>query len=240
MFRCFFTSCFLLLFQCLSAQQKINDSLLAPGATAFAKNIYKINRGNDASIYNGIIHSPYPASIGGTPYFLSGEWQRGTVVFENVLYEDIQMKYDLVKDQLIIVSNEAGSIPLSLFSQRVKEFSFSGFKFIYLDKNKWGEPLRQGFYRVLIQGNVSAFCKSTKTNYEAITSNVLNSQFIESKKYFIENNDHFYSISKKKELLSVLKQHKKEIQAKLKENKLNFKKDKEKTIITAVEIFNKL
>jgi hypothetical protein len=226
--------------QYLYGQQYFNDTALVSAAPERAKYFYKQNRGNEAAIYEGIIHYPYPSSIEGTAYFLSENWQKGTVLFDNILYEDILMKYDQVTDKLVITSNETSTVPFTLFSSRVKEFSFSGFKFIYPGKINGEASRSEGFYQVLWAGKATALCKSSKMISETITGTTIYKKFIEKKKFYFVKNNQIHPVNNKNDIVSILKEHKKEVQSFMKDNQLNFRKAPEKTVIAAAEIYNKM
>src|SRR5687767_3600619 len=54
-------------------------------------------------LYYGVEHLGYTQQMNGTPYFESNEWQKGSVTYNNVLYKDLMLKYDQLKDELIVL-----------------------------------------------------------------------------------------------------------------------------------------
>ena len=48
--------------------------------------------------------------------------QKGWVIYDQVLYENIQMKYDLFKDQLMVAPKGLSGIAIGLFSPRISDF----------------------------------------------------------------------------------------------------------------------
>src|SRR6266404_950000 len=129
-----FISLFLFAVYGLQAQKYFNDSAFTDAGTDYVKQLYFTKRAEELAIYNGINHEGYPSSIEGHAYFQSPDWQKGSVVYDRILYENIVMKYDLLKDQLIVRSKDRGGMFIGLFSPRVEEFSFSTFKFIRIDR----------------------------------------------------------------------------------------------------------
>lgn len=228
--------------QSLHAQQNFSDSVSGSLAaeTRFAKNSYSLQKGNQAAIYNGTIHISYSSEIEGIAYFYSVEWQKGNVLYDDIYYENILMKYDMVKDQLIVKAKEIEGFPIVLFSPRVKEFSLLGSKFIRVDNTTTGSFLQTGFYQQLTQGKVIALARVTKNISEKIIDNKVDRKFKEKVKYYIFKDNLYYSIDKKNDLLNILKEHKKEVQGFIKENKLNFRKDLENVIISVAEFYNHL
>jgi hypothetical protein len=49
--------------------------------------------------------------------------------------------------------------------------------------------------------------------------------------YYIKTNNQYYSVNRKKDVLSIYKDHKKEIQQYIKSNKLNFKNDRDNFLV---------
>ncbi len=205
-----------LLMQSSFAQQYFNDSAIVSGAAEYAKLYYNQKRGNEAAIYNGVLHHGYPSFIEGIAYFLADNWENGKVIYDNIFYEDILMKYDLLTDQVVVVSKEKASVPLSLYSPRVKEFSFAGLKFVYNTEVSGLASLKDGFYQELVKGRASAFCRSEKIIWERISVDKLIRSFEEKKRYYIVKDNRSHLITKKKDLLNVLKDQKKIVQDVLK------------------------
>lgn len=237
--------CFSLLvfgIQILPAQEKypasVTDTLTEPAD--FARNFYYGQRGNEAAIYNGALHYAYFSSIEGIAYFNSADWQKGSVVYEGIRYQNILMKYDLVKDQLVVAQSESGGLPISLNSFRVSEFSFLNYQFIRVDTENPGQELRAGFYRLLSAGKVLALARTEKTISERIVDNKVVQRFETKTRYYISRGDQYYKIKNKNDLFRILDDHKNELHGFIRENKLNYRKIPERTITEAVNFYNKL
>lgn len=219
------------------AQPTSEDSLLTSGFTTYVKNIYNTERQSELPIYNGTFHYPYPASIEGIAYFNSNDWQVGRVVYNDIVYDNILMKYNMVADQLVVTNSETGSVFISLFNPRVKEFSFSGFKFILMDTTN-PKSLPGGFYQVLAKGKVTLLAKKTKTIWEQIVDNSIYRKFDPHTKYYILKDGEYYHVKNKNTLLSLLKEKRGAVQGLLSQKSLNYRRETEKTLVTAVEFYN--
>jgi hypothetical protein len=218
------------------AQQLYDDSVVVAQSADYAKNIYNLQREDDLPIYNGIQHFPYSSAIDGIAYFQSDSWQKGTVIYENVFYNDILMKYDLVTDKLI-VSNPKGGIFISLFSPRIKEFGFSGFKFIRLEKSE-KIPVSTGFYQVLAEGKATLLVKTIRTISEQIVDNAIYRKFEQTIRYYILKDGIYHPVSNKNGLLNVLKEKRKAVQDFISQKSRNYRKNTENTILAAVKFYN--
>lgn len=186
----------------------------------------------DAEIYNGQIHVDYLAAFKGTAYYLTNDWQQGSVLYHNIYYKGLLLRYDLVRDE-VVVKHYNGFSSISLFTPRVQAFSFSGSTFIYLE----GNGIVPGFYEELKKGRASLYAKRTKFIKEGIVSGQAESEFIEKNTYYLLLNGVFHQIKKQKDLLALLKEKREEITASLK-NDPSFKDDLEAALKAIVESYN--
>lgn len=224
----------------LCAQQNLADTAHTARAIEFAKDKYDSQRAQESAIYNGIQFYPYLHSIEGIAFFQTQEWYKGNIVYDDVLYKDMFLKYDLVKDRVVITPDSDGGLFVSLFTPRVSEFTFSGFKFLLLGQPADGSSLPLGFYRQLTTGKVVAFSKHTKWITEQIVDQAIYRKFEEKTRYYVLADGVYHSIKNSSALLDLLKKHKKEIQQLLSDRKLKFRREPEQTIILAVEFYNQL
>jgi hypothetical protein len=221
-------------------QQTYADTSAMAVSTAPAKFIYDAERGDESGIYNGILYYSYSSRIEGIPFFKSTEWQKGTVLFDNVFYKDIFMRYELVNDQLLVVRDTSSGVIIALFSPRVKKFSFSGMEFIRLVKTDVHPAPENGFYRIMVKGKITALERSVKTIEEKIDVNVIERKFLEKVRYYMFKDGTYSSVSTKNHLLNACKDHKKEVQQFLSRNKLKYRRDPEKTIVAVADFYNHL
>lgn len=237
--KLFLFACFLVSSIVLNAQASKIDPIHDSTRLRNIRDFYNSERGVESAIYNGRLHYPYASVIEGTAYFHSADWQKGNVIYDNIFYENMLMKYDLVADQLIVIANETTGMSITLFSPRIKAFSFSGFRFVYLNENKNKSFLPAGFYQLLAEGRINALSKTTRIITEKIEAGQINRKFEEKKAYYILKGGQYYSIKNKSELLNTLREHNKAIQNLLKAMKLNYRKTPMQTIIAAVEFYNR-
>jgi hypothetical protein len=220
------------------AQHYAADSAFTNGNSYYARHLYFTQRGEESAIYNGIHHDGYSTSIEGYAYFQSPGWQKGSVVYDNILYENILMKYDLLRDQLIVTPKEQSGMYIGLFSPRVERFSFSTFNFIRIGKTDEKTSPGPGFYQQLSYGKLTVLTRKTKVITERIEGNAFLHKFEETAKYYLLKDGIYYPAKSKKDILAVVKERKKEIQQFLSKNKLNYRKHREKTLVAVAEFYN--
>ena len=235
-----FLICIILLFSLIgNCQFYYDDSALVSGSSKYLVNFYNKTRHDFNLLYNGPFHYSYPILEQGSPYFSGEAWQKGSVTYEDIIYDNVSMKYDLIKDQLIVMNEEKGRLALELFSPRIKEFSYKDLKFIYIPRNS---PLsvKEGFYQQLSKGKITALCKTENTLEDIIVDDKIKWRISQKKRYFIIDNNHSRTINRQKDLMEAVKNHRQQIINYLKERKLKFKKNKEQVITAASDLYNKL
>src|SRR5580765_3802212 len=235
-----FLICIILLFSLIgNCQSYYDDSALVSGSSKYLVNFYNKTRHDFNLLYNGPFHYSYPIIKQGSPYFSGEAWQKGSVTYEDVIYDNVLMKYDLVKDQLIVMVEEKGHMPLELFSPRIKEFSYEDLKFIYIPRES-PLSLKEGFYQQLSKGKITALCKTENTLEDIIVDVKIERRINQKKRYFIVDNNHSRTINRQHDLMEAVKNHRQQIINYLKERKLKFKKNKEQVIAAATDLYNKL
>lgn len=218
------------------AQSEAGISDQDGSAEDYVKQLYYSSREKDLPLNNGTQHYPYSPTIEGTAYFLSDSWQKGSVEYEGVVYDNIQMNYDLVTDKLVIAP-EGKSIFISLFSPRITWFSYSGNRFLYLEKMEKTDP-PTGFYHVLATGKVNLFARTTKVISEKIVDNALARKFEQTTRYYIQKEGIYYEVNNKNGLLNILKEQRNGIQGVIAKKKLKYRRDTENLILSAVQYYN--
>lgn len=223
-----------------NAQPSTDDSarlaLLKSKATA----IYLDQRANEIPLYNGRLHVAYPAAIGGFAYFMVPDWEKGQVMVDGVLYTDIDMKYDLVADELVVAQKGEYTMYVALGSERVNAFSFMGYEFVSSQKELTGLGLPDAFYRVLEGPRITAFLQYSKWIEERLDGQQLLRNFTPAYRFYIWKDRKLQMVKNKKELLELLKDKRKEVNKFMKSRSLKFRKEPERTVTEVVDYYNKL
>ena len=193
----------------------------------------------DASepVFNGREHLQYHPSIEGIAYYQTTEWQKGTLVFRDILYKDVFLKYDLVKDEAII-QHINGFTGVTLFTPRIKAFTLENKKFIYLPGNN--EFVQPGIYEELVNGRLSLYAKRSKIIKETVVSTGVERKFIDRNDFYVLREGEFYHIKKEKAMMDLVKEKKDEISSLLKEAGIKHKQHPEAALIKMVEYYNLL
>lgn len=191
-------------------------------------------------VYSGKEYKDYvrPFKLG-HPYFAAGQWSKGVINYDGETYRDVPLLYNLVTDEVIILSYDNLS-KIALQKDRVRRFSLSNHNFLNIPKDSlFSASVSPGFYDVLAQGKATLLARRTKNIQTAVTSEI-EPRVYSKDHYYIEIDRSFFPVTNKKLLLEPLKNRKNEVQQYMKQNKLRFKRDPEGTMITVINYYNQL
>ncbi|MFL5786448.1 MAG: hypothetical protein ACJ748_00215 [Flavisolibacter sp.] len=216
--------------------QSAIDSTIPKDPIYFAVQEYNNSIGLSSSLYNGIIHKGYVPGLTGIPYLSSKDWLPGVVFFEGILYNDVNLKYDMVKDQLILKRPDGFGI--ELFSPRIKYFSVAGHSFYYFPANAVNKSSpAEGFYDQLETGKLTLYVKREKKILEIIT-NAVEHRIVETDKYYILKDGKYHFIKKFKSLLDLIPEKRKDIRSYMRKQNIRYKDDPEFALKKVVAFYN--
>ncbi len=230
---------FLWFFVCATTRAQDNipltDSSTSAAATAVA-HYYKFTD-QRSRLYNGKEFTGYPRGLIGHPYFIDDQYHKGSVTYDEVFFDDVNMQYDLVKDELLVQHFDV-FFKLILIPQKVEDFHLQGHHYKRLVKDTLNKmPLATGYYDFLHEGELKLIVKRTKRIEETITNEVIQ-KVTEKNFYYILKDGTYHSIRSFKGLLSLLKGKSKDIRQDLRKKHLRFRRQREATILSAVTFYD--
>jgi hypothetical protein len=224
------------------AQLSSDDSVFFKKATDNTKAIYFESLGDQSGLLNGSQYAGYPFGFkdGGHPFFYTNVFLKGTIEYDRVLYPEAFLQYDEVMDVIIF---QDATHRIQLIGERILRFSLLNNNFIRIVKDSGKRALvSTGFYHLLYEGNICLLKKEVKSIREVLISNTEGIyRYIDVKKYYyIKKNNEYYPVKRKKTLLELYKDRKKEMQQYIKRNKLNYKRDPDNFLIKATAYYDQL
>jgi len=206
---------------------------------ARAVNVYDNTIGINSHLFNGSEYADYDHRTTGTPFFKQNSFSEGSIVYDDIQYTQIQMIYDIVRDEIAI--KKEGYLPLLLVKQKIAAFDLAGHHFIKITTDSLTTGLKiSGFYDVLYNGNTKLFAKRNKEIEEEIKFQERESAFIEKDEYYILNDGVFYTVNDKRSVLNALKDRKADVAKYLKQQKIKFKKNTENAMMKTIVYYNGL
>ena len=149
-------------------------------------------------------------------FYNSPRFLKGNLIYDEQPYYNIDMKYDLYEDVVLIrLDNpDGGDVILQLIKSKIKEFTINGNRFINLDYNTTITEVSLGFHEVLFQKNEIVFYKKNKkSKKDRLDQKILYSEFNDDSNYKLFYNNEFYDIKSKRNLIKIFPDLKKEINA---------------------------
>jgi hypothetical protein len=226
---------FCLLFLCNTASSQPSVLDTASEASATAVRTYNKILPVEKAIYTGPEHVSYLPSYEGFAYYLSKEWQSGSVLYDGLLYEGQLLLYDLVKDKLVLKRYDGFAIELR--SEKVSYFTIPGHTFIY--KNGGNKGVKEGYYELLASGALTMLARHTKTLVERAEDTQVRQYFTEGTAYYAIKDSKAYSIHNLSSALEPVDSGKGAIQKYLKQQGIRFKKDRARALVVIADYYNK-
>jgi hypothetical protein len=194
---------------------------------------YEIVTKQVSGLYNGPKYQPDAVLYDeGTP-FLYSYLQPGTVEYDGKNFKDIELMYDLVKDELVLLHYN-GSARIQLIKSKVEAFTIAERSFIHVkeDKSKnWG--INEGYYEVIHKGKDLLIKKNLKVLQTSYTSHSGRVDVFDRQKYFLVRNGKANQISSRKSFLSLL--DKSDIDSKLRKSGVTYRTNQEEYMKQALQ-----
>ncbi len=207
-----------------------------------ARSVYERSLGEQSGIYRGpgYIGYPYPTT-NGHPFFETPDQTIGTIYYDGMLYKDIPIWYDLVKDQVIVLHTD-GLSKISLHNEKIDYFSLYNHLFIHIKKDTSNTSfLSAGFYDRVYQGKTEVLVKRSKGSLKDATTQGIFIKILKQKNdFYIKKGEKYYPVESAGSVLKALGSKQKEIQEFLKKSNIKFRKDPENTIIRMVRYYDQL
>lgn len=190
-----------------------------------------------AEIYSGKMHVIYPSAVSGFAYFLSEDWQPGSIMYHEIYYPSVWLKYDLVKKE-VVIQHSNGLTPIILFSPRVEYFTLAGNEFVNVKEEEDTLNLPPGMYQKIGTGIMRLYINRFKFLEEQVTQSGIERKFYEKDKFYIVKDGVSSNIRNKRDIWNLTKDKKSAIRNDLKRKKLKFKKQPDATLIEIVNYYN--
>jgi hypothetical protein len=170
-------------------------------------------------LLNGRIwHNRY-AKAQGDPYYLSDEFLKGSVTFNGVKYSDLDLRFDICNDELILRTENRPIIIMN--KEMVDSFSLYFEGRIYRIINSGNDPsgILKGYVNVLYAGRSELYAKYTKIIYP-LGADGRYDLFHQAHSLFFVTESGAMPVKGKRALLKLLEAERKEINAYLRNNRV--------------------
>lgn len=224
-----------------SYSQSGNSDINERSAINYVAGIYAESISEQAGLYDGPEYTGYPYRLSeGIPFFLSNDLTTGDVHYNGMLYKNVPMQYDIVKDELLVQYFDKISM-ISLHSDKVSSFTIFSQPFVRIDTaTARVNNIPSGFYNQIYRGKSEVLVKRSKSSLKSIVSGSLSTVILKQKNdLYILKDGKYYRINNEKSAVSVL-DNMKEVQQPLKQSKIKFRREPEKALVLMVSAYDKL
>jgi hypothetical protein len=187
-------------------------------------------------LYNGSEYRDFLSKDDEHPYFGVDDWVFGDILYDDELYKNTPLFYDIYRDKVITEHLLNGS-KLELISEKVARFSVSGHTFVRLREDE-GKTISAGFYDLLYDGNTKVYCRREKLLQRKIESDDIIERFDERNLIFIMNNGVYHAVRSKRSVFDVLNDRRQELKSYMNDNKIVYKADREKAIVQLTRYYD--
>lgn len=172
--------------------------------------------------HNGRIHKNYDITINKEThrYFNQNVFVNGTIVYNSQPYYNINLKYDILEDELVIQPNTQNkTIAINLIKKNLNSFTINKTNFIYISPIK-SRKIAGGFYeKEKINSKFTLLIKHIKNKRDIIKDDKILLNFSYKKEYYLEYNNVFSQLNSIKSLYKIFPQYQKNIEKIYSENK---------------------
>ncbi|HEX5024418.1 MAG TPA: hypothetical protein VFV68_04065 [Agriterribacter sp.] len=236
----FFFILLLFFVQSTSAQNTSAKDLLE-SQKSNAIGLYYQSLQTQSGLYNGSEYVSYAHLLKeGHPYFDTAVLTPGWVYYDNLLYQDVPMLYDIISDELI-ARHFNNVFLIQLIRSKVDSFGVLNHQFLHLgtDSTK-NENIREGFYDRLYNGKIKLFVKRSKNIQESIVDLQVERKVYQKDKYFVYKEGTYYEVYTQKSILQLFPDKKVELRQMLRKQKIKFKKNREYAMKLMVQQYDAL
>jgi hypothetical protein len=187
----------------------------------------------ETGLFRGMEYGTYDIHLrDGNPYFIDKKRHPGNIVYDSVLYNNVLLQYDEVKD-IVLLYDYSNIFKINLFPEMVDRFTMDDHRFIRLKDSLNPNQPRNGFYEVLYKGRITLLKKEKKIIQEDLYSSNVAQYFIEGAdtSYYLKKANVYYPVNTSRSLLRALKDRSRDVKKFIRSNGLSMRRDKLNTLI---------
>ena len=179
--------------------------------------------GLNAAIFRGPEAVKYQFRYQGTPYAYTESFSMGSLVYNGVKYNGVELNLNAHRDELHLKITSSGTV-LELDRNIVGEFVIGRRQFLTLVGKNAVDGLSQGYYQVLYKGGDTLLKKNIRTFHERLqtSGNGVFRYFDQSDKYYLLKDGKVYPIARNKDFAKAYKEDRKAIKGFIRHNRVKF------------------
>jgi hypothetical protein len=199
---------------------------------------YHKSLNDQKGIYNGSLYLRLIQTHTGHVYFKSDSLTAGQVVYDGVLYENVPLLYDELKDELV-TTDITGLSLVQLIKDKVTSFTIYSSAFIHQFTGTDSQGFKSnGFFRLLYDGKMKVLHRETKFLRQKIVRENEYNRYVDTQSgYWISSETGLQRISNYRDLLNVFGNTKKQVHEHIRSKGIKFREETEQTLVEAVSFY---
>jgi hypothetical protein len=226
---------------CLSAvyaQTLTPDSAAYSAAAGKAVDFFNTAIAEQSEIYNGRVYEFLPKATKGSVYLDDKNYCiPGLIRYNGTVYKNVPVLYDAFSDEMVAFS--PGSVYFILQPEKLSDVYFSGHHFIYVDAANGGD-IKPGYYDELYDGKTTVLAKLMKVPHSSVNQTGVEIVYTEETNIYLKKNGKYIQVDSKGDVMSILKERKKELNQYLSSSKIKFNKDKQGSVARLARYYDQI
>jgi len=192
-----------------------------------------------AALFTGKRPQPVTFPVKNHQYFKDEIFVSGRLSYGGVVYPGVLLRWDLYRDELIILSPDNNDIVLR--KEHVGLAEIYGYQIFYLHPDNFAGCPPAGYYILLYPGEHRLIEKITINLFREVTHNKrIVYYFSQSSNFYLLKNGVYYKINNRRTLLKPLETHRAELKQFIRTNKLKYFPDAERMVLEVLKQHEKL
>ena len=190
-------------------------------------------------LYNGRIWKNLYYNIRGDEYLFSKDFLHGSVTMNGKTFNNVDLKYDIYNDELILMVNAATYIQLNkeMVTAFTLDYSNTVYNFRKLPSNS--QSALSGYVNILYEGKTSLYLKFRKEILKLAVDHKYD-EFNQIQSLFLNRDGQYNKISGKGDFLNLLDDEKVNIREYIKSDKIKLNKKRPESFISILKYYDSL
>ena len=192
-----------------------------------------------ASLYSGNCQQSLEFRVIDHQYFKEQHYVIGKLFYNGILYPDVLLRWDLYRDELIVLSPAGSNIVL--INENTGFAEIHGYHIFYHHPDGSTGCPSAGYYLLLHSGKYRLLEKiSYSPNVAKIEGKRLTYTFLVSSFFYLQKDEVYHKINSQRKLLKTLGTHRKEMKSLIQSNGYKYKRNAEEMALELVKEHEKL
>jgi hypothetical protein len=214
---------FILLPTMLFGQLNIKEIMPSDSAARYGITISDTVIRSHLHLYKGTEYVNYDNHIEGHQFFESEVLEAGDILYNGILYLNVPMVYDIMKDE-VMIEHFHKYYKIKLLQDKITYFSLLGHTFVKVNADSLPDSgLASGFYEKLYEGKLKLLAKRIKDIEEEFLDNYVKKRFVQEDRFYLKKDENYVQLKGKNAIMRVLKDRKRDVRRYIQENNFDFK-----------------